>query len=1315
MLKIERVEPNNPQLCVETEYGYDAWGNKASATTRNCTNASGSGASGLATFTARTSSSNFTPGAGWNALTIAGKSVSIPAGAFAATATNALSQSEKRLVDPRFGALVKLEGPNQLTTENILDEWGRVVEEQRADGTSTKTQYCLIVGRASDTSSNGPGCGSTPPLSGRSDEIPVQAYSYTQVQGFLKNTSTITGPAQRVYKDREGRAIRQVTEAFDGGGGATAGRVIVQDTVYNLYGVATVTSGPYFLDSGSANVVGSNDRTLTRITVDALGRTTMVEQSTDALDPNGISTSIAAHNGGTYPGAIKVAVTRVAFNGLNTTTTNALLQQRVEEKNANGQLVRVTDAHGAQIAYQHDAFGNLLKTQDALQNLVTLSYDIRGRKLSMNDPDTGTWQYVYDAVGQLRAQQSPRQTLATRTTMDYDPLGRMTQRVEPEYTSTWAYDSCTKGVGKLCGTATTHGVAKTFNYDTLGRPSTSRVAVSGGPSFNTGVAYDGFGRVQTQTYPTGLQVSYDYTTRGFLNQVKSVQQLNIVADAKAGETAGASATWAAGKVIWAAGSVNARGQAENQTLGNGVNSRASFDGPTGRLKDLNAGLGSTNTAVAYTYTWDSIGNLKGRADLNGDGSTGNITDSYVYDALNRLTQYTVEASASASLKRTVDLHYNAIGNLLHKSDVGNYIYPDFGNSSGTTRPRPHALTTLNRVSGGSITYAYDASGNAITATDGAWRRITYTSFNLPSGTVDQAGAGGAEGPNGLRYLWYYDENHQRLKEVRTNAQGTRTTWNLHPDNQGGLGFETESTGSSVNLNRHYIAAGGQTLVVVTREALSAYAASTATTTRSLGTIAAIKVEYWHKDHLGSLVATTDHAGAVTKRYAYDPYGKRRQTNGTYDAFGALVIDWVDGSNQGTDRGYTGHEHLDDIGIIHMNGRLFDPLTGRFLQADPFIQQMDDLQNFNRYSYCFGNPLNCTDPTGYFSLRRLIKFVAVVVISYYLPGIVQSYLTTAAGGVSGTFVSFSAAGKASLTLVGKLAVAATTGFAAGTVQGGSLQSGIQGAFSAMLFAGVGQHVGMAGLDSAGAVVDGSKYAYAVMLHGVAGCISTVASGGKCGPGALSAAFSKAALPLSAGLGDGPERMLTHAVVGGTAATLGGGKFENGAMTGAFSYALNNCLYAKEACLRGLQTAYERIAVRYGPGATNIVRMAGEAEGVGTFGALRGAKSIYQSAVDAGEKINLHHPWPKYLGGTEVQDYVSLPQSIHTAYHRGLDEIYGRWLGGKSFEGLEAAQKNIILAEFEKYTQKFDAAVGTSILKGAYKNGFSTSSVVNQIPK
>jgi RHS repeat-associated protein len=91
----------------------------------------------------------------------------------------------------------------------------------------------------------------------------------------------------------------------------------------------------------------------------------------------------------------------------------------------------------------------------------------------------------------------------------------------------------------------------------------------------------------------------------------------------------------------------------------------------------------------------------------------------------------------------------------------------------------------------------------------------------------------------------------------------------------------------------------------------------------------VKVEYWHKDHLGSLFSTTDHIGAVTARYAYDPFGKRRYTNGSYDAAGNVVADW-NATNAGTDRGFTGEEQLDDVGVVHMNGRLFDPTLGLFI-------------------------------------------------------------------------------------------------------------------------------------------------------------------------------------------------------------------------------------------------------------------------------------------------------------------------------------------------------------------------------------------------
>ena len=66
----------------------------------------------------------------------------------------------------------------------------------------------------------------------------------------------------------------------------------------------------------------------------------------------------------------------------------------------------------------------------------------------------------------------------------------------------------------------------------------------------------------------------------------------------------------------------------------------------------------------------------------------------------------------------------------------------------------------------------------------------------------------------------------------------------------------------------------------------------------------------------------------------------------------------------TDRGFTGHEHLDIFRLINMNGRLYDPVTGRFLNADPVIDNTGGAQGLNSYSYCLNNPLKFTDPSGY---------------------------------------------------------------------------------------------------------------------------------------------------------------------------------------------------------------------------------------------------------------------------------------------------------------------------------------------------------------
>lgn len=1196
LLKSETVEPNSINSCAVTTYTYDAYGNKSGATVANC---SGTVAT-RQQFASRTTTSDFDP-ASMPAVSVRGTSVVAPLGAFPIVTTNALAQSETKEYDPRFGAVIELVGPNGLPTNWTLDDFGRKVLEIRPDGIRVRNFYCFVDGSTSDT----PGCPA--PVAG---EAPADAATFVH-SDTTNSQGAVIGGYSRVYSDRLGRVIRRVSQSFDGSGQTTAlqGVPVVQDTVYNAHGAKIIETEPYFLSTGSSTAAGVNDVGATLSVYDALGRVTDVY----VADPHGSVTSqvfgasTTAVTYGKY-GSRRAAKTSSDYLGLKVTISNDKNQQRIEERNTAGQVARVTDANGAQLSHRYDAFGNMVATRDALQNLITLKFDIRGRKVELDDPDAGLWKYDYNALGELVWQQSPNQRAATvagaqQTTMAYDVLGRMIQRVEPEGTTSWSYDkyadasACAKGVGKLCEVkvqrSATEYFRRKFAYDTLGRSSTTQLLVNGGPSFAGKVGYDSLGRMSSQIYPTGVQVGYSYTALGFLEKLKLLTAATVQPlPSSPGGTPGASKSFAANAVLWQADLVNAWGKTELQSYGNGVDARARFEAYTGRTTQLDAGVGTATTVLKHTYGWDSLDNLVSRADHNGEGNGSAVTETFKYgDQLNRLTEYTVSGLDLPAGSRKVTLQYNALGMLLYKSDVGVYSYGTQGSGS----VRPHALSKLTAA--GVTTYTYDANGNLIEANGGKYRSIAYNSFNLPDSQT------GILGSNGTRYTWLYDENHGRLKEVRTvggagSMAGTRTTWNLHPDNAGGLGFETEinepltpsAANPSATTHRHFLTAGGRVIgVLVTSGALPAVGAGSPT---ALASVTLLKMEFWHKDHLGSLVATTDHNGSVTARYAYDPFGKRRMTNGVYDATGNLVIDWSAAVNSGTDRGYTGHEHLDDVGIVHMNGRLFDPTLGIFMQADPMVQDPDNLQNYNRYGYCLNNPLTCTDPTGFWSLRRFLK-ATTKAIFLPTPRNVFNAIAAAPGqaAIDRFIMSHSwantlgqaAATAGTMLVCGGCGGYAWTAYYTYQATGSTTAASIAVAkayYTAQLFSaagGAGQAYGQYGWQ---------HYA----AHAAAGCASGELNGGNCGEGALSALAGKGMTQFTGKLELGTEaRFVATMVSGGTASVIGGGKFENGALTAAYGY-LFNCLSHPGTCTKADQPEIRRAAAACGSDSACIQRIA-----------------------------------------------------------------------------------------------------------------------------
>jgi RHS repeat-associated protein len=118
--------------------------------------------------------------------------------------------------------------------------------------------------------------------------------------------------------------------------------------------------------------------------------------------------------------------------------------------------------------------------------------------------------------------------------------------------------------------------------------------------------------------------------------------------------------------------------------------------------------------------------------------------------------------------------------------------------------------------------------------------------------------------------------------------------------------------------------------------------------------------YLHRDHLGSGELITNAAGTQLVKLSFGAYGERRDT----DWDGPISSGDLTTLGNTTRHGFTDHEHLDSVGLIHMGGRVYDPVIGRFLSRDPYIDGVGSSQGANGYAYVWNNPLTRWDPTGY---------------------------------------------------------------------------------------------------------------------------------------------------------------------------------------------------------------------------------------------------------------------------------------------------------------------------------------------------------------
>lgn len=683
-------------------------------------------------------------------------------------------------------------------------------------------------------------------------------------------------------------------------------------------------------------------------------------------------------------------------------TTNGLSQVQLEIRSALGETTLVYDNACGLVTYDYDSVGNLVKLVGADSVVTTMIYDIAGRKTRLDDVDKGTWQYAYNPLGEMTRQIDSK---AQALDFDFDALGRVTTRYErtgvstlTDNTHTTVNSESTTWINSTSASVKGKGQISSVTY---------RMGSSGAIVQQQNYSYDGYGRPSLQAnsidgVALADETSYDQFGRIF-------QQFDASGDYRGVryhynsrgylERLQEAREGGQGQDYQRVLSQDQRGNVTAMQLGNGVSASASYDPGSGRLVSLEAWDKNSVELQSVTYSSDVLGNLLSRHDTS---KTQNLKETFAYDELNRLEQVLL-ANGGAQAQITLSLQYDASGNISHKSDVGDYLYGQ--NGAGA-----HAVTTA-----GSATYSYDLNGNQISSGDG--RTISYTLFDQAS-RVQKA----SESTE-----FFYGIGNQRIKRVDNNAiDSAKTTWYF------GSVERIQYQGENPFFRRTI---GGIAVV-------DYYPTSDAS-----------NFTYLIKDHLGSIHTVTDQSGLVANATSmhFGAFGERQNAswNSAISQSGSRLQNMINS------RGFTGHEHVDGLGIIHMNGRIYDPKLGRFLQADPFVQSPKNSQSLNRYSYVLNNPLSYTDPTGYFSFSRFVKKWGRVIV-----GAVAAYFTyNWASSFAWSLMPSTAAGVATTAAFTGSFVAggAAAGFVGGAISAGSFKGALQGALIGAVAAYVGSQI------------------------------------------------------------------------------------------------------------------------------------------------------------------------------------------------------------------------------------------------------------------
>lgn len=577
--------------------------------------------------------------------------------------------------------------------------------------------------------------------------------------------------------------------------------------------------------------------------------------------------------------------------------------------------------------------GLTTRTQNPLSEQTTKVFNAVGALARSTDPDGYYQSLDYDSFGNvLLVQDSQSNTLQSIT---YNKRGMRTAITDMDSGSATfpARTFTPNALGEITAQRDTKGQQRTFVYDTLGRLTSrtdtpegvstftfgtssanhniGRLTQMSGPGYTENLTYDSVGRLSQRQIISDATylINFAYNSIGALDTLMyptstSNYRLTLKYDYQNAELLRVKDFNASTTIFWEATNADPWGNIINETIGSGsnrVDSASDYDLATDVRNSIYSHLATGAGSVFQDL--DYTFDAVGSLTQRQDALHA-LTEGFGYDNLHRLTSITGPDAKIVA--------YDLMGNITSKTGVGTYAYH---------ATKKHQVTTA-----GTNTYVYDDNGN-MTSRNGS--AITWYSYDLPN-TISAAGSNSSQ--------FFYAPDRSRWKQVASYAGAGETTIYI-----GDLMEKT--TIGSTTFWKHYIAGGTGVVAQYIR-------ASTGTNVTN----------YLLKDHLSSNSVVLNATGSPSPlQLSFDAFGARRDGA---DWNGAPPPGDMTTISNTTRRGFTFHEHLDNLGLVHMNGRVYDPLLARFLSADPIVPAPQLTQSFNRYSYTLNNPLSYVDPSGY---------------------------------------------------------------------------------------------------------------------------------------------------------------------------------------------------------------------------------------------------------------------------------------------------------------------------------------------------------------